>query len=102
MSMKLERKEKVQKEKPKKEKVKKVRIKKEKAPKAAKTPKVKKQGQKPKRKFYIGISAKIIFVHGIPFLSLITSRSLKLGNVSGLSKYFSIPGLCPAPTTAMT
>lgn len=71
MSMKLERKEKVQKEKPKKEKVKKVRIKKEKAPKAAKTPKVKKQGQKPKRKFYIGISAKIIGAFFVPVVFLI-------------------------------
>lgn len=71
MSMKPERKEKVQKEKPKKEKVKKVRIKKEKAPKAAKTPKVKKQGQKPKRKFYIGISAKIIGAFFVPVVFLI-------------------------------
>ena len=50
----------------------------------------------------IGIIAKIILTHGIPFLSSIISNSLREGNDSGLSRYLSIPGLCPAPTTAIT
>ena len=40
----------------------------------------------------IGINARIIFVHGIPFLSTTLFNSSSGGMVSGLSRYLFIPG----------
>ena len=50
----------------------------------------------------IGINARIILTQGMPFFSFVTLKSANGGNVSGLSRYLFIPGLCPAPTTATT
>ena len=75
MNIKTDTNEKVKKEKPKREKMKREKVKKEKIKKekvkVPKTPRTPKQGKKPKRKIYIGISAKIIAAFFIPVIFLI-------------------------------